>query len=97
MDREPEVVQLYNRGYEVQAETQARRVSYLVRPVETTQHSMTLAFAYAATGISHAQDNFTVAVNQPDFHPPAGGSIFDGVIDEIGDSLDQQISVATNA
>jgi hypothetical protein len=37
-------------------------VSYFIRPVETSEDSATLVFAYAETGIAHAHDIFAIAV-----------------------------------
>jgi hypothetical protein len=78
-NREPKVVQLYNRGHEVQAETKAFRVSYLIRPVETTWR-VTFMFAYAGSGpLTH--DSFTAELVR---FPPARQECID-LVDEIGD------------
>jgi hypothetical protein len=53
-------VQLYNRGYQVQAKTQARCVSGFIRPVETHQDGIEFVFAYAGTSIFNAHDVFPV-------------------------------------
>jgi len=55
-----EAVQLYNRGYQVQAKTQARCVSGFIRPVETLQDGIAFVFAYAGTSIFNAHDVFPV-------------------------------------
>jgi len=54
-------VQLYNRGYQVQAKTQARCVPGFIRPVETPQDGIAFVFAYAGTSILVAHDIFAVA------------------------------------
>ena len=54
---------------------------------------MTLVFTYAGTSIFNAQDGFAVAGKQSDLHLPAGRRKLDGVVDEVGDCLDQQVPV----
>ena len=72
----------------------ARRIADLVRPVETPQHSLALLFADARAGIRDAHDGFVVAAFQFDAHPAAFRRELDGVVDEVGDRLEQQIPVA---
>jgi len=35
--------------------------------------------------------------SNPIFHPPAGRGIFDGIVDKVGDRLDQEVAVTINA
>src|SRR5258708_5735156 len=72
-------------------------MSYLIRPVKTSQDRVTLVFTDAGPRIFNPQDGFAVAGKQFDLHPPAGRGKFDGVVDEIGDRLDEQVPVAIRA
>src|SRR5258705_13880928 len=86
-----------DRADQVQAETQARGVSYLVRPVKAPQDGIALVFTDAGTGILDAQDGFAVTGKQFDLHLAASRRKFDGVVDEVGDRLDQQVPVTMHA
>src|SRR6476620_6223330 len=72
IDRQPEAVQLDDRGHQIQTKTYARRISYFVGAIETPQYSFSLLFADAAAGIGHAHDGFGIAPQQFDIYLPAG-------------------------
>jgi hypothetical protein len=90
MNGESETVQLHDCSNQVEAEAQTRRVPYPVRPIEAPQDSVALVFAYACAGIHDADDGLVVTAHQSDLDPPARRCKFDGVVDQIGDRLDQR-------
>jgi hypothetical protein len=95
-DRQPEAVQLDDRGHEIESEAQPRCISDLVGAIETPLHGRALVFVDPAAGIGHAHDGFAVTAQQRDIHRSAFGGELDGVVDQIGDGFDQEIPVATH-
>src|SRR5947209_17906305 len=97
MDRETKAVQLYDSSHQIEAKAHARRVSYLVGTIEPPQHRVALLFADARTGIRDADDRFVAATRQLDLHLAALRRKLDGVVDKVGDRLEQEIAVAAHA
>ena len=97
MNGEPEAVQLYDRSHKTEAKAHARRVPNLVGPVETPQHGLPLLFADAATSVADAHDGLVVAAYQLNVYPTAFGRKLDGIVNEVGDRLKQEIPVAAHA
>jgi hypothetical protein len=89
-------VQPCDRGDQIQPESQAWRVSCFLGPVETPQDGLAFDFAYTRAGILDSHNALAAAGNQADFDPPSPGGEFDGIIDEVGDSFDQQIPVTVS-
>ena len=89
-------VQSYDRGNEIEAEPQTSRVSRLVGPVEPPEHGLAFVFADPGSGILHAHDGFTLAGNEPDLHPSARRRKLDGIVDQIGHRLHQQVPVTVH-
>jgi hypothetical protein len=96
MNGESESVKLDDGRNQVQPEAEARHVPCPVRPIEAPQDSVVLVFAYAFAGILDSDYGFVVTAHQSDLDPAARRRKFDGVIDEIGDRLDQKIAVTMN-
>src|SRR6267378_5891320 len=96
VDHETKAVQLYDRRHQIQPKADARRTSDLVGTVETPQHGLALLLADAGAGIGHAHDGLAVATQQLDIHLAAFGRKLDGIVDEIGDRLQQEIPVAAH-
>src|SRR5262249_4252960 len=96
MNNQSEAVQLCDRGHQIETKAYARRISDLVGPIETPQHRLALMLADAATGIDDAHDRFTISARQLNSHPTAFRCKLDGIVDEVGDRLKQEISVAAN-
>src|ERR1700675_1961720 len=94
VDREPKAVQLHDRSHQIEAKTDARRVSHLVGTIEASQHDLALLLADAGTGIGDAHDGLVVAAYQFNAHLAAFGRELDGVVDEVSDRLEQQIPVS---
>ena len=96
MNGQPEAMQLYDCSHKTEAEAHARRISDLVGTVKTPQHGLPLRFADAAIGIADAHDGFIVAAYQIDVDPTAFGRKLDGMVNEVGDRLKQEIPVAAH-
>src|SRR5512140_302359 len=94
---QPKTVQPDDGRHQVQAKPHARCAPDLVRPVEAPQHGLALLFADAAAAIGHAYDDLAAGARQLDAHLAAFGRELDGVVDEVGDRLEQKIAVATHA
>src|ERR1700710_3104618 len=90
-------MQLYDRGHQIEAKAHARRVSYFVGTIEPPQHRVALLFADAGAGVCNAYDGFVVAAQQFDLYLAALRRKLDGIVDKIGDSLEQEVAVAAYA
>src|SRR5262249_29187749 len=96
MNGQPEAVELYDRSHQTKAKAQARRISTLFGPIETPQDRLTLLLADAATSTDNPHDDFTVAAYQFNVHPPSFWRKLDGIVDEVGDRLKQEVPVAAH-
>src|SRR6266481_8987407 len=96
MNGQPEAVQLYDRSHKIEAKAHAWRASDLVGTIEAPQHGLPILFADAATGIADPHDGFIVAACQLNVDPAAFGRKLDGIVDEVGDRLEQEIPVAAH-
>src|SRR5690348_11446508 len=96
MNGKPEAVQLYDRSHKIEAKAHAWRASYLVGPVEATQHGLPLLIVDAGAGIGDAHDSFMVAAYQfnADSTPLRGK--LDGIVDEVDDCLEEEIPIAAH-
>src|SRR5690348_14228572 len=89
MNGQPEAVQLYDRSHKIEAKAHAWRASYLVGPVEATQHGLPLPIVDAGAGIGDAHDSFMVAAYQFDADSATLWGKFDGIVDEVDDCLEE--------
>src|SRR5580704_4987434 len=96
MDHQLESVQRDNGRYQVQAQTKARRVADLVRAIESPKHGFGLPTIDARPGITDAHDRLPVAAGKADFDIAPCRGEFDGIVDQIGYGLEQQVAVAAH-
>src|SRR5262249_50991497 len=96
MNGQPETVELYDRSHQTKAKAQAWRISALFGPIETPQDRLPLLLADAAISIDDAHDDFTVAAYQFNVPPPTFWGKLDGIADEVGDRLKQEVPVAAH-
>src|ERR1700754_2594018 len=97
MNGQREAVQLNDRSHEIEAKAHACRASDLVGPVETAQHGLALLIADSGAGIADAHDGFIVAAHQFNVDPAAFRRKLDGIVDEVGDRLEEEIPIAAYA
>src|ERR1700752_398664 len=97
MNCQREAVQLNDRSHEIEAKAHAWRASDLVGPVETAQHGLALLIADAGAGIADAHDGFIFAADQFNVDPAAFRRKLDGIVDEVGDRLEEEIPIAAYA
>src|SRR5712671_1513000 len=97
MNGQPETVQLYNRSHKTEAKAHAWCASDLVGAVETTQHGLALLIVDAGAGIADAHDGFIVATRQFNGNPAAFKRKLDGIVDEVGNCLEEEIPIAAHA
>src|SRR6202035_3070249 len=89
-----EAMQFDDRGNHAQAEAQAFDVSAFVRAIEALGDGFPLCLGDAGSRVTHADDGLALRLKQCELHAPAFGSEFHGVVDQIGNGLEQQVAVA---
>src|SRR3954465_10810705 len=95
-DRQAEAVQLYNRSDKIETKADTRRISYLVGAIKSPQHGFPFLFSDAAAGIGDANHGVAAVTEQLDAHHAAFRRKFNRVVDQIGNRLDQQVTVAAH-
>jgi hypothetical protein len=96
VDDQAKSVQLHDGRNQVQSEAYARRVANLVRAIEPAQHGFMFLVADSRTRIRHTQDGLSLAAQQLEFDPTTPGCELDGIVDEIGNRLQQQVAIAAH-
>src|SRR3954468_8397066 len=96
VDDQAKSMQLHDGRNQVQPEANARRVANLVRAIEPAQHGLLLLIADTGARIRHPQDGFTLTAQQLELDAAAPGRELDGVVDEVGDRLQQQVPIAAH-
>src|SRR5262245_29423829 len=94
MDPQPEAVRPDVGSDEVEPQAHAGRAPYLVGPVEPAQHGLALLLGDPCARVGHAHDAAPAIAQQLEVDAAAFRREFDGVVDEIGDSLHQQVAIA---
>src|ERR1700759_2744684 len=90
-------MQLSDRGNEVEPQPEARRITHLLRAIKPPQYRVALLIVDAWSRIRDAHDGLAIAAQKRQPHLSFPGCELDGIVDEIGDRLEQQIAIATHA
>jgi hypothetical protein len=67
------------------------RVEYLVGAIEAPRHRFLLACGNPGAGVADAHDRFVAGPRQAELNASTFGSELHGIVDEIGDRLEQEI------
>src|SRR5258705_7739061 len=96
VDDQAKSVQFHDGRNQVESEANAWRAANLVRAIEPAQHGLTFLIADSRTRIHHTQDGLSPAGQQLELDAAAPGRELDGVVDEVGNRLQQQVSIAAH-
>src|SRR5262245_39685513 len=81
---------------QTETKTQSGRMAALVRSIEASRDDLALARADARSTVAHAHDAFASEVHQLELYAAALWRELHGVIDQIGDRLEQEVAVAAH-
>src|SRR5580765_1220454 len=98
-----------NRAHEAEAEPVARRAAARLQPDKPVEHARAVTFRYARSAVGNLDHGAAIARAYPDRDVasailasvmPGGAmidrAIFEGVVDEVGKRLRQQVPVAAD-